>query len=120
MQRAQAIVAIGGDVRNTVQVEVTAPEAVVIEAIHGPGSVGSLVQIEDSSVTFAEDARRIQAEYATAINADTREPIARAALAAIATTAPETFEDVGFRPDHFRNGKLPASKRAAKSDKPDA
>jgi hypothetical protein len=64
MQIVRAEIALGGDVRSTVVKEITVPELVVLEAIHGgPASITNVVVVGESRRPHAEELDRLRKRY---------------------------------------------------------
>ena len=116
MQTATALVALGNDIRNTVDITLTPAEAAVVEALHGIGSVSMIKFIADIERTKEEDKERILRQYLSH-DPDTRQQVARMALADFDNDAYLTFKDAGFDANRFVDGKFPPTKKTVAENK---
>lgn len=131
MQLANVLVALNGDTRNTVPKQVTPPEAVVLMAIHGEGSVFDIEPLDDEvERSNSEELERLFATYHG--KNDANEPFVKVVFPGRGVPLPQDFEDLNLdeslyrpterekpKPKKGRATKASGSKAAAsKSDDP--
>lgn len=115
MQLANALVALGGDRRNTVpKTGITPAEAAVLDAIHGPDSVHEIEVLEEGAdVSVPELMEDLVSRY-QGKDEDGR-PIVLQVFPGRRPDLPETFGDLGYDPSRYvATGRAtPEKKKAA-------
>ena len=126
MERANVLLALGGDQGNTVAKLVTAAEIVVLRAIHGDEAVFDIAPAEAVSVNMRAEHQRLRETYTSRDNDN--KPIIDSVFPGAAPVLPMTLDDLDLpeslfaalrraTPEALRRGGRPP-KKAAKAAKP--
>lgn len=121
MELANILLDLGGDRGNQVPKKVTPGEILLLQAIHGDGSVHDIEPLpEVSDITNRSERERLIFEYARAMDGEGRQ-IARELFPGAAARVPETIAELGlpaemFKPTGRVEAKPPAPKAASKPD----
>jgi len=101
MDRANIMVALGGDMSNTVpKYDVTAAEIAVLRAIHGEGAVFDVTPTGTVARSHREEKERLRANYGRAMNRDNK-PILDDLYPGAAARVHEEISELELAPELF-------------------
>lgn len=120
MQKLKCEVALAGDVRQLVPKEVTVPELLVLQAIHGQGSVLNITPAGMDKRTHSDELARLHRLYGKAGEEEGANVVARL-FPGYAPQLPVRLSDIGMaesdadadKPKKKKVGKKKASKKTA-------
>lgn len=115
MQRANIVLALGGDSGNTVQkFNVTAAEIALLRAIHGGGAVSDVEPTDEVPTNHRAEKSRLFQIYGNATDADNNRIIEKL-YPGVASHVFEDLDDLDLDPSYFKAETRATTKKAAKA-----